>query len=216
MRAIRGSHRFRNLVLSATVSGAAIVAVTGAPAAETAVDGAGAALVAWTVAATPPLTLPALAAAGAETLVAPAPAGLDAVRDRVVVVHFFATWCEPCREELASLSRLVRRRPDDITVLAVDVGEVPVRVHRFLAAAPVDFPVLIDADRQAAAAWGVRALPTSFVLGRGLAPRGKVVGDLDWSAPPVTAALAAAGRATAVEADRSDHPQRGEEGEAIP
>jgi thiol-disulfide isomerase/thioredoxin len=113
---------------------------------------------------------------------------------QVVLVHFFATWCEPCREELSSLSRLVRRQPGErLSILAVNVGEVPARVQRFLEATPVAFPVLLDADRAVTKAWGVSVLPTTFVLDRGRVARLFVEGDLDWLRPDVVAALESVG-----------------------
>jgi thiol-disulfide isomerase/thioredoxin len=113
---------------------------------------------------------------------------------QVVLVHFFATWCEPCREELPSLSRLVQTQPGErLSVLAVNVGEVPARVQRFLEATPVEFPVLLDADRAVTKAWGVSVLPTTFVLDRGLVARLFVEGDLDWLRPDVLAALESVG-----------------------
>jgi len=113
---------------------------------------------------------------------------------QVVLVHFFATWCEPCREELSSLSRLAQTQPGEpLCVLAVNVGEVPARVQRFLEATPVEFPVLLDADRAVTKAWGVSVLPTTFVLDRGLVARLFVEGDLDWLRPDVLAALESVG-----------------------
>ena len=109
---------------------------------------------------------------------------------RVVLVHFFATWCEPCREELSSLSRLHEQpRNEPLSVLAVNVAEAPVRVRRFLESAPVSFPVLLDADRAVTRAWGVSVLPTTFVLDRELVARLLVEGDLDWTRADVLAAI---------------------------
>ena len=74
-------------------------------------------------------------------------------------------------------------------ILAINVAEVPGRVRRFLEGTPLDFPVLLDSDRTVTKAWGVYALPTTYVLDRSLAPRLVVEGDLDWTADDVVAAL---------------------------
>jgi thiol-disulfide isomerase/thioredoxin len=113
-------------------------------------------------------------------------------RNRVVLLHFFATWCEPCRAEMISLRHLSARhagRP--LSVLAVDVAEVRPRVERFFAADPVPFPILLDADRAVAKAWRIEALPTTVVLDRQSNPVLISEGDLDWSRADVEAALTA-------------------------
>lgn len=106
------------------------------------------------------------------------------------MVHFFATWCEPCIEELGSLERLAaRRHGKDLTILAVDVGEVDARVRSFFRKHPVSFPVLLDRDRTATKAWEVLSLPTSFVLGPESSPILFVEGDIDWDHRAVDFAL---------------------------
>ena len=109
---------------------------------------------------------------------------LEQVAGKVILVHFFATWCEPCRQELASLSELVEQDSGGhLAVLAVSVAEIPVRLKRFFETQPVNFPVLLDTDRTATKTWGVSMLPTTFVLDRRGAVRLQVEGDLDWQRP---------------------------------
>jgi thiol-disulfide isomerase/thioredoxin len=131
--------------------------------------------------------LPALSAPGLDYV----PNKLANYAGRIVLVHFFAKWCESCREEMNSLSALARRQTagTPIAIVAVDFGEVPERVRRYLAREPVNFPILLDLDRSIAKAWGVEALPTTFVLGRQLRPRFRTVGDLDWMQPDALTVL---------------------------
>ena len=92
---------------------------------------------------------------------------LTAYRGRVVLVNFWATWCEPCREEMPALQALQDKLGKErLVVLAVNYGESPEKVQQFVHHTPVDFPLLLDRHMEAAKAWGVRVLPTSFVLGQ--------------------------------------------------
>jgi thiol-disulfide isomerase/thioredoxin len=111
---------------------------------------------------------------------------------KAVLVHFFATWCEPCVREIDSLQRLAaatRNKP--LAIIAIDVAEVDLRVRAFFEKHPVDFTVLLDRDRAVSKAWDVTALPTSFVLDATLTPRLFIEGDLDWSSPDALAAIEA-------------------------
>ena len=106
---------------------------------------------------------------------------LGELKGRTVLVHFFATWCEPCREELPALRRLVERSRDHkLAVVAISVAEVPVRVRRFMEQMPVNFPVLLDQDRAVAKSWDVNALPSTFILDADLTARLAVEREYDW------------------------------------
>jgi peroxiredoxin len=105
---------------------------------------------------------------------------LDAARGHVVLVHFFATWCEPCREELPALNRLAARAGGNVTVLAIAVADADRSVQRFFATTPVDFPILLDRDRVVAKAWNVATLPTTFVLDGSLQPTFVVETGFAW------------------------------------
>lgn len=112
-------------------------------------------------------------------------------RGKVILVNFWTTWCEPCRDEMPAIERLKEKltgRP--FVVLAVNVDEPEARIRKFLSALPLTFPVLVDDRGRLAKAWGVRVLPASFVVGPGGDIQYSVVGDLDWSAREVADRIA--------------------------
>jgi thiol-disulfide isomerase/thioredoxin len=102
-------------------------------------------------------------------------------RGRVVLVNFWATWCEPCRDEMPSMQRLKEKlagRP--FAVLAVNLDEPEARIRTFLSRMKVDFTVLLDPGRAAAKSWNARILPASYLVGPDGRIRYSVVGELDW------------------------------------
>ncbi|MBN8967681.1 MAG: TlpA family protein disulfide reductase [Rhizobiales bacterium] len=120
------------------------------------------------------------------------PRDLQAFKGKVVLLHFFATWCEPCVAEIASLQRLTSiMRGQPLAVVAIDVAEIDLKVRAFFEKNPADFAVLLDRDRAIARSWKISALPSTVVLDPELSPRLFVEGDLDWSRPDIVTTLKA-------------------------
>jgi thiol-disulfide isomerase/thioredoxin len=127
-------------------------------------------------------------------------------------VHFFATWCEPCREELPALNRFLARSGPNVSVVAISVAEVDPTVKRFFDAAPVDFPVLLDRDRTIAKSWNVSSLPTTYVLDAGMKPVLMVEADFAWDTvdiEPATGKLIKNKAATKTSSDTRSNPKNG-------
>lgn len=113
---------------------------------------------------------------------------LAALRGKVVLVNFWATWCPPCRTEFPSLGR-VRKRfdPARFEVLAVNVGEDAETVFSFTG--HTAFPVLFDPDSKAMAGWSVRGLPTTFLVDRQGRLAAKAVGGREFDDPDIIARI---------------------------
>jgi len=106
-------------------------------------------------------------------------------KGKVVLVNFWATWCEPCREEMPSMQTLYRRfgstSGGDLVVLAVNHGENAPRIEQFLRQQPLDFPVLLDGFSEVWRAWKPGFLPTSYLIGRDGRVRYQARGEIDWA-----------------------------------
>ncbi|MCK9202316.1 MAG: protein disulfide oxidoreductase [Gallionella sp.] len=83
---------------------------------------------------------------------------------RPVLVHFWATWCPVCSAEQGSIQSIAQGDYEVVTV-AMQSGS-PADVARHMAEQRLDFPVLNDADGRISAAWGVHAVPASFIVDR--------------------------------------------------
>lgn len=131
----------------------------------------------------PPFTLPALDRTHHT---------LDPSSGVLVIVHVFATWCEPCRTELIALDEFHKAvPPGTLRLLAIAAGEPEARVRRYFAANPVGFPVLLDTDGAVTKSWGASMYPTTFVLRPGLVPALKAEGEVDWADPSLLQQLTA-------------------------
>jgi thiol-disulfide isomerase/thioredoxin len=119
---------------------------------------------------TAPVARPAPAAPVPPAVVSGTPAAdldLAALRGRVVVLDFWASWCVPCRQSFPWLESLHERLGDrGLVVVGVNVDRQRKAADKFLAEHPVTFPVVFDPKGELAKAWDLQGMPTSFLIGR--------------------------------------------------
>ena len=119
----------------------------------------------------------------------PLQAGIDAsgkplllkdLRGQALVINFWATWCEPCREEMPSLALLAQNQSGKLRVLAVNFKESPAAVNQFVATTSLTIPAVRDPDGALARAWGIRVFPSTVLVGADGKVHSVVRGALDW------------------------------------
>ena len=92
-------------------------------------------------------------------------------RGKVLIVNVWASWCEPCRDELPAFQRLYARYfRQGLRVVGINVDRDEDAMRRFVDRHGVLFPNVHDAERAVAARWGTGTMPTSWVVD----PRGVV------------------------------------------
>ena len=121
----------------------------------------------------------------AEDFALPTPDGasfrLAEQRGKVVLVNFWATWCPPCLEEMPAMERLWRRHKDaGFVLVAISLDADPKKVPPFVGARKFSFPVALDPKMAVAEKYGVRALPSSFVIDRQGMMAGVALGPRSW------------------------------------
>lgn len=91
----------------------------------------------------------------------------DHVGRDIVVLNFFATWCEPCRAEMPELAAYAARHQaaPAVRLIAIDVEERPEEVDAFVKRLGLTLPVGVDARGAIARQFGVSAYPTTVVVG---------------------------------------------------
>src|SRR5688572_28013806 len=86
--------------------------------------------------------------------------------NKIVMINFWASWCAPCRVEMPGFEKLYKARSKDgFLILAVNEDEERAKMDEYLAEKPVSFPVLLDKEGELMKTFGVRALPTTILVG---------------------------------------------------
>jgi peroxiredoxin len=109
-------------------------------------------------------------------------------RGKVVLLNFWATWCQPCLVELPSLLQLHHDQPN-LVILAVSIDEDPDAYTRFIARRHVDLITVRDPAQSAAKLFHTDMWPETYVIDRKGIIRSKYVGAQDWSDPEIRAFL---------------------------
>ena len=102
----------------------------------------------------------------------PGSASLEDFRGRVVVLNFWASWCEPCRDEAPLLERWHQRiRTQGGTVLGVDALDATDDARAFVRRFGITYPNIRDVSGERLRPFGIAAYPETFVIDR----RGRIV-----------------------------------------
>ncbi|MEW6118624.1 MAG: TlpA disulfide reductase family protein [Pseudomonadota bacterium] len=119
---------------------------------------------------------------------------LAALRGKVVLVNFWATWCPPCRREMPSMQRLKDALSGEaFEVLAVDIGEDADTIQTFTSQldATLTFPILLDTRSRAMQGWKVAGLPTTYLVDKQGRIVANAVGGREFDHPELVAAIRA-------------------------
>ncbi|MBT3274132.1 MAG: redoxin domain-containing protein [Spirochaetales bacterium] len=106
---------------------------------------------------------------------------LSEFRGDVVFLNFWATWCPPCRLEMPSMQALYDRHASSgLTILAVDLQEPETAVRKFVDDYKLTFPIPLDSEGRVGAMYGVRSIPTTYIIDRDGMVLSVAVGAREW------------------------------------
>ena len=111
------------------------------------------------------------------------PIDLAKLKGKVVAVNFWASWCEPCREEFEELTHLQENYGSKgLVVLAVNLAEMKPRVMQFLKGngfSENSIEILLDRNSTVYKSWKARGLPTTFLVSRSGKIEGVWIGAIE-------------------------------------
>lgn len=100
---------------------------------------------------------------------------------KIIFLNFWTTWCLDCVREMPDIEKLHKKIDNsDFIVLAIDLKESTKKVKKFIAQHKLTFTVLIDQKGDMGRAFGIRSIPTTFILNRKGGLIGKAMGARDW------------------------------------
>jgi cytochrome c biogenesis protein CcmG, thiol:disulfide interchange protein DsbE len=100
-------------------------------------------------------------------------------RGKVLLIHFFATWCTYCPKEIAALESLYGKYSDKgLVPCSIDVGESKEKVASFARSQRISYTLLLDPSSSLAKQYGVTGIPTTYVLDRTGIVRFRIIGEI--------------------------------------
>ncbi|QWU14674.1 Peroxiredoxin [Paenibacillus sophorae] len=90
---------------------------------------------------------------------------LDEYKGKPIVLNFWGSWCAPCVKEMPALqAQWEKWKAQGVVVVGINVGEDQMTIQNFVNGIGVNFPILMDPDRDAVRSYGISPLPTTFFI----------------------------------------------------
>ena len=119
------------------------------------------------------------------------PLKLSALKGKVVLLNFWATWCPPCREEIPSMMKLnsaMAGKPFQMVSVSIDEGGVP-EIESFFKTSGYSLPTYTDPGGEASKTYGITGVPESFIIDKNGILVKRVIGPLAWASPETVSFL---------------------------
>jgi len=92
---------------------------------------------------------------------------LSDYRGQGVFLNFWGTWCPPCKKEMPYINNQYHQYKDKgVQVLTVDIQESELAVNQFAERLKLDFPIMIDTDKEVMSTYGIDPLPATFLINK--------------------------------------------------
>ena len=106
---------------------------------------------------------------------------LSDFKGKIVFLNFWTTWCPECRYEMPLMQTLYTHFKDkDFAMIAVNMNEPAFVVKRFFKKNKLTFTALLDSINELAAPFGIRGIPTTYIIDRNGGLIGKAIGSRRW------------------------------------
>ena len=118
------------------------------------------------------------------------PITLNDLKGKVILLNFWATWCHPCIEEMASIERIYRKYQDKgFIVLGIDIMEKPEKVKKYVMENNITFPILLDTKGEVKRKYRVSGIPSTYLVNKAGMLIAKVLGEREWDNDTVCSIL---------------------------
>ena len=106
---------------------------------------------------------------------------LSEARGKVVILNFWASWCEPCKTEMPHFQTYYEQYQKDVEILAVNFTKKDQvnQVEKFAEQHELTFPILLDETGETSIMYGAFALPTTIIIDRQGQIAHEILGPLD-------------------------------------
>ena len=105
-------------------------------------------------------------------------------RGKTIFLNFWATWCEPCREEMPAIEKLYQEyKSKNFTVLAINVKDRKQEALAFVKELKLTYPIAFDPNAEVASLYGAWGLPTTYLIGPNGEGLARGWGPAEWYGP---------------------------------
>ena len=113
---------------------------------------------------------------------------LSDYKGKIVFLNFWTTWCPPCRIEMPSMEKLHSQlQHKDFAMVGINLQESVSRVKAFVKEFKLTFTILLDTGGEVGRWFGIRSLPTTYILDKDGGIIGTALGPREWDSKKSTA-----------------------------